>query len=149
MVKVFFFLSFLQVSAQNEDLIATTKQWFGGQGRGGLCPRGIQGIQQMASTQPFLELRLAGLRLLKAIANLNWGQQYFLQQPGFFEYLLDRSTERDNDGKRAKYAVVETLVKSPTTASVLGNELMVKLRAYHLEGPFFVQVESSVAYEGD
>ena len=45
--------------------------------------------------------------------------------------------------------MVETLVKSPTAQDIVGRENMVKLRAYHMEGPFFVKVESAVAYEGE
>ena len=105
-------------------------------------------MQQLA-VQPFPEVRLSALNLLKVLAAQPWGQRLLHAQPAFLEYLLDRSTEHDKEGKQAKFEVVEALVNSPTGTDILGRENMVKLRAYHMEGPFYVRVESAVAYEGE
>ena len=68
-------------------------------------------------------------------------------QPGFNEYLLDRSTEQTKEGKEGKYSIVKTLVDSPTAMELFGRVYFVRLKEFEREGPFYVKVESAVAFE--
>ena len=69
-------------------------------------------------------------------------------QPGFHEYLLDRSTETNKEGKEAKFEVVSALAEAPTSGEVFGRPYLLRLKEYVREGPFFVKVQSEVALEG-
>ena len=69
--------------------------------------------------------------------------------PGFNEYLLDRSTEKTKEGKESKFEIVKALAESPTTLNIFGQPYYVKLKAFYLQGPLYVQTESQVAFEGD
>ena len=97
--------------------------------------------------QPFIEIHTANLELLDVIATQPWAQTLMNNFAGFREFLLDRSTEKTKEGKEAKHKVVRTLVNSPTSLDVFGRVYMMKLREYHNQGPYYVTVESAVAYE--
>ena len=43
--------------------------------------------------QPFVDLRLAAYKCLMEMTNAPWGLQAVNNEPGFFEFLLNRSTE--------------------------------------------------------
>ena len=99
--------------------------------------------------QPFQDLRLAGLKVLVTMAAFEWGQRIFLSHAGFIEYLLDRTTEHDKEGRELKYDIVHSIVASgETAANVFGNVDLLKLKRYDREGPFYSSVDSSVALEG-
>ncbi|GAB6021993.1 26S proteasome non-ATPase regulatory subunit 5 [Chamberlinius hualienensis] len=98
---------------------------------------------------PFTEVRCAALAIFRSMANQRWAQRYMNDYPGFIEYLLDRSTEFDKKGKFSKYKIVETLANSSTVGSELGEIVHLRLRQYINSGPYFVQAETAVAFEGD
>lgn len=97
--------------------------------------------------QPFTELRSAGMDLIRVISNQPWGQTTLNNHPGFFEYLLDRSTEKTKEGKEGKWDIVKTLVESPSAQEIFGNVYFVRLREYMNEGAFYTRVEAAVAFE--
>ena len=68
---------------------------------------------------------------------------------GCLEYILDRRTEHEKAGKEGKYEVVLSIVSSPTALSVFGTEMLLPLRKYEKEGPFFVAPDVNIAFEGD
>lgn len=98
--------------------------------------------------QPFADLRCAALEILRSIAKQYWGQQYMNDLPGFIEYLLDRTTEFDKQGKEMKFEIVRTLAESPTSCETLGNIVVSRMQQYVNDGPFFVKAEVVVAFEG-
>lgn len=99
--------------------------------------------------QPFQDLRLAGLRVLLTMSSFEWGQRQFQQHAGFLEYLLDRSTEHDKEGRELKYEIVHSLVGSGSIAeTVFGNVDLLKLRKYDREGPFYSSADTTIAMEG-
>lgn len=98
--------------------------------------------------QPFRDLQLAGLHFLLSLAPYQWFQVEMQGHPGFLEYLLDRQTQEDKEGKELKYEIVHTLVGSGTAEEVFGAPDYLKLRQYDMEGPFFVISETVVATEG-
>lgn len=98
--------------------------------------------------QPFADLRLAGLAVLVELSAHEWGQREMQQYPGFLEYLLDRNSEPDKDGKELKYEIVHRITSSECGEMVWGKVDMMKIRSYHREGPFHHTSNTTVAVEG-
>ena len=135
-----------QIADQTSELLSLTEDWFSRLARRdpNVALRTVLGIAR----QPFAELHLAALGVLGALAALPWGQSRFNVQPGFHEYLLDRSTERGaKEGLEEKFSVVRTLAESPTCGDVFGREYQMKLREYVRDGPFYMPAETRVAFE--
>ena len=132
---------FLQACEQTTDLLALTQHWYSGLG-GGM----METLYSLAN-QPFTDLRVCALQMYQALATLPWGQQNLKNHPGFVEYLLDRSTEKNKEGKDGKFRVVSSIVDSPTAENVFGAQLYRNFVIYRNEGPYFVKVETQVALE--
>ena len=101
------------------------------------------------STHPFPDLRCSLLSLFQTLASQPWAQVIMNDQPGFREYLLDRSTERSKECKERKYMVISTLAESATVAEIFGQPYMVQLKVYCNQGAYFMRVQAEVAMEGD
>ena len=122
---------------------STSLQWFNT-----LHPKLFTVVMSIVK-QPFQDLRLAGLHVLLTMSSFEWGQRQFQQHAGFLEYLLDRSTEPDKEGREMKYEIVHSLVTSGSIAeAVFGNVDLLKLRKYDREGPFFSAADTTIALEG-
>lgn len=122
-----------------EDLERLTEQWFGQLGEQpvvlllGLC------------RQPFPELRCAALGALVEVARTRWGQAALSAQPGFIEYLLDRSTETDKRSKEAKFALLAALAEpQPRGFSAADWH---RIKKAHREGPFYLASQPAVTFE--
>lgn len=65
--------------------------------------------------QPFEEIRSAVFVLLRAVAaqNNEWGMRALLSYGGFFEFLVDRTTEPTKETREWKFAVADAVVVSP------------------------------------
>ncbi len=98
--------------------------------------------------QPFADLRLSVLVVLVEMVAWEWGQREMQAYPGILEYLLDRHSESDKEGKERKYEIVHRIVASDCADIVWGNVDMMKLKKYDREGPFFYTGDTSVALEG-
>jgi 26S proteasome non-ATPase regulatory subunit 5 len=132
----------LPTDNQTNDIVSLIENWFSS-----LHNRPMDLVLGVCQ-QPFADLRLSMFSAVVNLAKLPWGQQMMLNHPSFLEYLLNRTTESDKEGKEAKFEVVKTLVESPTSQEILGNVIMVRVKDYYREGPFYVQVQSEVAIEG-
>ncbi len=66
---------------------------------------------------------------------------------GFLEYLLDRRTEPDKEGKELKYNVIKNLSLSKTAKDNLGLEYYKRICLYAKEGPFRSDQETAVDFE--
>ncbi|KAF3821125.1 hypothetical protein GH733_011278 [Mirounga leonina] len=131
-----------QPEQQTDDLLRMTESWFSSLSRDPLeLFRGI-------SNQPFPELHCAALKVFTAIANQPWAQKLMFNSPGFVEYVMDRSVERDKASKDAKYELVKALANSKTIAEIFGNPNYLRLRTYLSEGPYYVKPISTTAVEG-
>ena len=97
--------------------------------------------------QPFDDLCVGGLGLLRTIAPHEWGQRLLSSHPGLLEYLLDRRVTLSKTGKEMKFETVHTLVGSSTAEPLFGSPNFLKLRKYVREGPFFVTGEQAVAMD--
>lgn len=98
--------------------------------------------------QPFADLRLAGLMVFVELAVQEWGQREMQACPGFLEYLLDRSSEPDKEGKELKYEIVRMLVRSEHAEQLWGNVDLLKMKMYDREGPYHYPGDTTVAIEG-
>uniref|UniRef100_K3WJW2 26S proteasome non-ATPase regulatory subunit 5 n=1 Tax=Globisporangium ultimum (strain ATCC 200006 / CBS 805.95 / DAOM BR144) TaxID=431595 RepID=K3WJW2_GLOUD len=87
--------------------------------------------------QPFEELRSAIFALLRAVAaqNNEWSMRALLSYGGFFEFLMDRSTEPTKETREWKFAVADAVVASPFQ-SKLDAVTLEKLRAHMRKGPY-------------
>ena len=142
------FSSLIKLDKENQtnEFLSITEFWYKkALGNRGSPMQLLVGIVKL----PFADMRLTVYGLLINIAKQGWGRREILRFPGFPELLLDRSTERDKEGKDAKFDLVTSLVESGDAKEVVGAELEGRLREYARLGPHHVQVESQVAYEGD
>lgn len=110
-------------------------------------PRALQ-LLLSVGRQPFADLRLAGLAVILGMAAWEWGQREMQVCPGFLEYLLDRKSEPDKEGKELKYAIVHRIVSTECGEVVWGNVHMMKMKIYDREGPFHYVGDTTVAIEG-
>ncbi|KAK8771714.1 26S proteasome non-ATPase regulatory subunit 5 [Amblyomma americanum] len=123
-----------------EDLERLTEHWFGLLGQ--------EPMKMLLSLcrQPFPELRCAALAVVAEVARTAWGQAMLSVQPGFLEYLLDRSTEADKQGKEAKFAIVACLAQAPPRGFAADD--WQRIRTVYHEGPFYAAADAAVTFEG-
>ena len=116
-----------------------------------LCNRvfSILPIIIQIARQPFIDLRLVAYRCLLELTRSPWGVVAMNAEPGFLEFLLNRATEKDKEGKEAKFAIIRSICNNGDEAkAAIGNVNYLKLRRYINEGVFFVQPETNVAFDG-
>jgi len=108
-------------------------------------------MTRMADTvkQPFIDLRLAAYLLLQVVAGQPWGRREMLSHPGLVETLMDRSVDKEREGREGRWKVVEVLVEGPEVREMLGEQMEVAIRLHVKQGPLYVQVQSQVATEGE
>ncbi|KAH8033282.1 hypothetical protein HPB51_008765 [Rhipicephalus microplus] len=123
-----------------EDLVNLTERWYSLLG-----DRPTDMLLRLCR-QPFPELRCATLSVIAEVARVPWGQATLAAQPGFLEYLLDRSTEADKACKEAKFAVVAILAQVQPRG--FSAEDWQRIRNTYQEGPFFMATEAAVTFEG-
>lgn len=122
----------------NNQICSITEYWFSS----------LTGTNQLTFVQdfcrnPFPEIKIAALGLLRAICTYKWGQRALCETAGFIEYLLDRNTEFHKDAILEKYDVIKTLADS----SVFDASTILQIRQYIKDGAFYVQGVMEVAVE--
>ncbi|CAD5121828.1 DgyrCDS10300 [Dimorphilus gyrociliatus] len=95
--------------------------------------------------QPFDDLHVAALRVIRSVATQEWGQKILANFPGFEEWLFDRRTETCKDGKETKFDIAHVLLTSNTLGQTFESPFIIKLKVFYKEGPFHVQSQSEVA----
>lgn len=99
---------------------------------------GVECAQQSTMTllmntlkQPFEELRTSVFHVLRSVAaqNSSWGMRALLSYGGFFEFLMDRTTEPTKETREWKFAVLDAVLASPFqsqlgTCSLCNGELV-------------------------
>ena len=98
--------------------------------------------------QPFADLRLAGLVVMLEMANWEWGQREMQKCPGFLEYLLDRNSEPDKEGKELKYEIVHRIMSTEYGETVWGSLDAIRMKKFDREGPFYYVGDTTIAIEG-
>ncbi|XP_055354575.1 26S proteasome non-ATPase regulatory subunit 5-like [Paramacrobiotus metropolitanus] len=97
---------------------------------------------------PFKDVKLPVLMVFRAMADQKWAQIKFREEPGLIEYLLNRQAEVDTDIKQLKFDVIESMVKSNSLTEVFDSVTVVRLKEYVRDGPFYMQGQYQVAFEG-
>ncbi|CAH8834851.1 unnamed protein product [Trichobilharzia szidati] len=113
-------------------------------------------------TQPFFDVRVVVFKAIDAIATQPWGVRQIIQQPGFFEYLLNRQTELGLTDKiqlmQAKLDIMTNMLKTFEAWSssthkaynnnLIGSDQLKCIKVYIKEGLWgVVQTEAAVALE--
>lgn len=129
------------MDTRDTELMVVTKSWFEALG-----PPALNTITNTARL-PFVEMRIAALNLLCAIATQPWGLQVILNAPGLFEFLLDRNVEFDKDCKIAKHEIIKILVGHERISQMVSTDVVLKMKQHVNEGPFFVAAELQTAFE--
>lgn len=120
----------------NNQISSITEYWFSS----------LTGTNQLTFVQdfcknPFPELKIAALGLLRSICTYRWGQRSLNETAGFIEYLLDRNNEFDKDAICEKYNVIKVLGES----SVFSTNTILQIKQYITDGAFYVQGVMEVA----
>lgn len=120
----------------NNEICSITEYWFSS----------LTGTNQLTFVQdfcrnPFPELKIAALILLRSIATYRWGQRALNETAGFIEYLLDRSIEFDKDAIHEKFNVIKVLGDS----SVFSATTILQIKQYIKDGAFYVQGVMEIA----
>jgi len=125
---------------QTTELLSLTQAWYM------RVPSTIDLLINIVK-QPFLDLRLAAYQLLRVMADQPWGRAVIMKQPGFCEFLMDRSGEGDKTGREEKFKIVQIVTESREAKEVLGPDMDMHMKLFVKQGPHYVQVQSQVAYE--
>lgn len=96
------------------------------------------------NTMPQYRISLKLALLIVAI----YGLKISIIFPGFLEFLLDRTTENEKECQELKYEVIKKMACSPCVSLVFDKPLVLKLKQFVRDGPFFVGSDVSVAMEG-
>ncbi|KAL4160057.1 hypothetical protein PRNP1_000628 [Phytophthora ramorum] len=90
-----------------------------------------------ALKQPFEELRTSVFHVLRSVAAQNnaWGMRALQSYGGFFEFLMDRTTEPTKETREWKFAVLDAVLASPFQTQ-LDASLLEKLQASMRRGPY-------------
>lgn len=94
---------------------------------------------------PFPDIKLAALTLLKVIVTSLWGQKALAETAGFIEFLMDRNIEFNKDAMHEKYRIIEILSQSTT---VFDSVALSHLKKYVQQGAFYVEGVMEVVAEG-
>lgn len=98
--------------------------------------------------QPWEEIRTAVYTLFRAVGaqNNDWGMRGFLSYGGFFEFLMDRTTEPTKETREWKFAVVDAIVSSPYLTK-LDTLVISQLQQHVLKGPYVGKMSAEMAME--
>ncbi|EJD74604.1 hypothetical protein LOAG_18101 [Loa loa] len=98
-------------------------------------------------SKPFDDVRISSLRLLLALFDHKWSIRTFYFATGFLASILNRSIERNAEGKQCKYDVICKLIDSADP--IISPEDMIRLKMYRREGAFYVERNPQVDMEND
>lgn len=125
--------------ATNNQIGSITEQWFSS-----LTENNQLTFVQEFSQNPFPEIKIAALGLLRSVCNYTWGQRALSNTAGFIEFLLDRNAEFDKEILYEKYNILKTIANS----RVFDENISQQIRKYVNDGVFHVQGVMEVAIEG-
>ena len=62
---------------------------------------------------------------------------------------MDRSTENDKNGKELKWRVSRIISESHYSSQFFDENILENFRKYFKHGPFYVETDPQLAFEGD
>lgn len=98
--------------------------------------------------QPFQNVRRPCFKTFHSLVSYQWMLEDMKNIPGFLEFLLDRTTEREKECQELKYEVIKKMADSPRISVVFDKPFILKLKQFVRDGPFYVSSDVSVAMEG-
>uniref|UniRef100_A0A915PZG1 26S proteasome non-ATPase regulatory subunit 5 n=1 Tax=Setaria digitata TaxID=48799 RepID=A0A915PZG1_9BILA len=98
-------------------------------------------------SKPFDDIRISSLRLLLAVFDHPWAIRIFYLTPSFLVCVLDRSTERNSEGKQCRYDIICKLIDSADLT--ISPEDMMRLKIYRREGAFYIERNPQIDMEND
>lgn len=112
----------------------------------------LQGSETMTyitdlAKKPFPDISSGAFDILVAICVYPWAVQQMLNIGGFFEYLLDRSTAKDKEGKEHKYHLISAICCQREVNNLVPPEILKEFRLYVKQGPFYVEATVQVALD--
>lgn len=125
-------------NSSNNQISSITEQWFTS-----LTANNQLTFVQEFCRNPFPEIKIAALRLLRSICNYSWGQRALSNTAGFIEYLLDRNSEFDKDILHEKYNIIKAVANS----TEFDENTSQQIHQYVKDGAFYVQGVMEVATE--
>ncbi|XP_037038603.1 26S proteasome non-ATPase regulatory subunit 5 [Bradysia coprophila] len=130
----------LQCDSQNNRVNSITCKWFSSL----TGPDGMAFLLNFCRN-PFPDIKLAALTLLKVVVTPTWGQKALQATAGFVEFLMDRNIEFNKDAVHEKYRIIEMLSRS---ATVFDPVTLGQLKKYVQQGAFYVEGVMDVVTEG-
>ena len=94
--------------------------------------------------KPVSETRHGSYRLMTTFVNFNptFAIVSLFQLPGFYDYLIERSTEFSKEGKEWKYGLIAAIYGKATSAGIgLGDKIFASLKKIIDQGPFFIEFQ--------
>lgn len=129
--------------AVNNELTSITEYWFVGLSGHKLFVQDLSFVHDFCRN-PFPEIKIAALNLLRTICIYQWGQRALSETAGFIEYLLDRKAEFNKDVLHEKYNVLKSIIDS----SDFDTGTIQQIKQYVKDGVFYVSGVMEVAVEG-
>lgn len=93
---------------------------------------------------PFPDIKIAALTLLKVLVAPTWGQKALEETAGFIEFLMDRNIEFNKDAIHEKYRIIEILAQA---TAVFDPVAIGQLKKYVQQGAFYVEGVMDVVAE--
>ncbi|KAJ6636009.1 26S proteasome non-ATPase regulatory subunit 5 [Pseudolycoriella hygida] len=129
-----------QSDFQNNRVNSITNQWF-------IALTGKAGMNFILNycRNPFPDIKLAALTLLKVLVMPFWGKIELQKTAGFIEFLTDRNVEFNKDAIHEKYRIIEILSEA---TNVFDRDALGQLKKYVQQGAFYVEGIMDVVAEG-
>lgn len=93
---------------------------------------------------PFPDIKLAGLGVIKSIVDYSWGRAAIAETAGLVEYLLDRGADFNTEAFQAKFDILQCL---NVHSDQLSEGQQSEIKDYIAKGPFYKKGITDVAVE--
>ncbi|CAG9559691.1 unnamed protein product [Danaus chrysippus] len=130
-----------KVESVDQRITLMTREWFRILSKQPSSMEVLYGICK----NPFPDIKLAGLILLDATCQHQWGEELVSRVAGFIEYLLDRTTDFNKECNEAKYDIIKRLASS----TAFDKAIIIRLQKYVELGPFYSETTLEVAMDGE
>lgn len=94
--------------------------------------------------QVFNNTRYAVYSLFESMATHRWAIELFHYDP-FINYILNRQLDNTYEGKKWRYSIVKSILKSPHTQEIFNSRVAARFEKYERDGPFYTPTEAAVA----
>ena len=110
----------------------------------GSNPKPLDQLVQ-ASKQPFSDVAVAALEVIKVLSRQRWSIKLFKSQPGLIEFLMDRSGGQEKRALEVKYDIVRNVFEYQ--GNVFSEDIKDKMEKFIRDGPFYTAPVMEVALD--